>query len=141
MKSVIYIASPVSTGGAGSVVANAKRAIRWTKWFVEQDPTRIYIAPWVAEVLGFLDTEVAPEFYQRVLDDDCEVVRRLDGVVGVGFGGTGGWSRGMAQERATARAVNLDVLDMTWFAEPADVPKEFSLNLAWSKAQFPGRYA
>jgi hypothetical protein len=130
-KPIIYLAGPVSTGGAGSIFENAQRMIRWVKYFVKKDETRVYIAPWVGEVLAFIGEEFRPEFYQRVLDDDCEVVARLSGVCGVGLGGNGGWTKGMSQERATARAIGRPALDMTRFAEPEDVPEDFDLEAAW----------
>lgn len=128
MKPVIYVAAPVS----GDPVANAWRAIRWVKWFVLKDPSRVYVAPWVAEVLGFANEQLKPGFYQRVLDDDCEVVGIMHGVVGV----AGKWSSGMLQERATAKAMNAPVLDLTHFVEPEDVPPAVAdnLDLAWAKA-------
>lgn len=122
-KPVIYIAAPVT----GDPAANAQRAIRWTKWFVNEDPTRVYIAPWVAEVLGFSDEDASADFYQRVLDDDCLVIMRLDGLVGV----AGKWSVGMLQERATNRAVGRPTLDMTRFVEPEDVPENFNIQQEW----------
>lgn len=126
MKPIIYVAAPVS----GDPVGNAQRAIRWVKWFVNEDSTRIYIAPWVAEVLSFVDEELAPGFYQRVLDDDVEVVFRLDGLVGVG----GKWSGGMLQERVVPYVQRRPLLDMTRFLEPTDVPADFNLEAAWIKA-------
>jgi hypothetical protein len=131
VKPIIYVAHPVSTGNP---LNNAHRAMQWLPWFMVKDPSRIYIIPWAAEVIAFADINSPPEFYQRVLDDDCEVVAALHGVVGVGGEG---WTKGMAQERATARARNAPVLDMTRFAKPEDVPNSFSLEGEWSKAM-PG---
>lgn len=127
MKPIIYVAAPVS----GKPIINAQRATRWVKWFVLKDPSRVYIAPWVAEVMGFADEQLKPEFYQRILDDDCEVVRALHGLVGV----AGKWSPGMLQERATAKARNCPVLDLTNFLEPEDVPEAVAsqLELAWAR--------
>jgi hypothetical protein len=125
VKPIIYVAAPVT----GDPIGNAQRAIRWVKWFVLRDPSRVYVAPWVAEVLGFANEPLEPEFYQRVLDDDCEVISALHGLVGV----AGKWSCGMLQERATARARNEPVLDMTKYLEPTDVPDDFSLVVAWEK--------
>lgn len=126
MKPIIYVAAPVT----GDPVGNAQRAIRWVRWFVEKDPSRIYIAPWVAEVLGFANEQLASGFYQRVLDDDVEVVARLDGLVGV----AGKWSGGMLQERVVPRVRRRPVLDMTEFLEPTDVPDTFNLEAAWIAA-------
>lgn len=129
MKPIIYVAHPVSTGDP---VENAYKAIRWVKWFIAQDSSRIYVAPWVAEVLGFAGEKSDANSYQRVLDDDCEVVGVLHGVVGTGGEG---WTKGMAQERATARARHQPVLDLTGFREPEDVPLTVAndLDLAWAK--------
>lgn len=124
-KPVIYVAAPVS----GDPIANAQRAIRWVKWLIVTDPGRIYIAPWVAEVLAFGEDKLSPAFYQKVLDDDCTVIgRSMDGLVGV----AGKWSGGMLQERATARAIHRPVLDLTRFLEPTDVPKGFNLAEEWT---------
>ena len=123
MKPLIYVAHPVS----GDPIANAHAAAVWVKWFVLADPSRIYIAPWVAEVLGFGEEKLTPEFYQRVLDDDCDVIRRLDGLVGVG----GRWSNGMLQERATARAGFKPVLDWTRFVSPSEMPAGLSMQTGW----------
>lgn len=126
MKPIIYVAAPVS----GAPFDNAQRAIRWVRWFCDEDPSRIYIAPWVAEVMGYIGEDVSPAFYQRVLDDDCEVVgRACQGLVGVG----GKWSIGMLQERATAKAMNHPVLNMTAYLEPEDVPPGFSLRREWDR--------
>lgn len=136
MKPLIYLAHPVSTGNP---LSNAHRAVLWVKEFTLRDQRRIYVAPWVAEVIGFSDTLTLPTgFYQRVLDDDCEVVRRLDGLVGVGGEG---WTKGMGQERATSMAVGRPVLDWTQFALPNDVPQEVwnTIDLAWREVMPTGR--
>lgn len=130
MKPLIYIAHPVS----GDAIANAQRAIRWTEFFVETDPGRIYIAPWVPEVLAFGKRNVPPSFYQRVLDDDCEVIGHCNGLVGVG----GKWSGGMLQERAAAKARGLSVLDLTRFTEPTpESITQFVLDELWMDLQVP----
>lgn len=128
-KPIIYVAHPVSTGDA---VANAHKAIRWVRWLSDKDPSRIYLAPWVAEVLGFAGQQVSPAFYRRVIDDDCEVVLRLDGVIGVGGEG---WTNGMGQERATARAERLMVLDLTQYGEPDNCPHDINLDDEWQQAR------
>ena len=113
MKQIIYIAHPVS----GDAKANALNCCDWVKWFVENDPTRVYIAPWVAEVLGVGDAIVNQAFYDRILDDDMTVVARLDGIVAVG----GKWSTGMRLERAAAFALHKPVVDYTEFRTPNDL--------------------
>lgn len=78
MKKVFYIAHPVS----GDVKGNIAKVLAWVKWLTAVDPSRVYIAPWVAEVLAFDDgQEIDPAFYDRVLSDDEDVVRHLDGVL------------------------------------------------------------
>jgi hypothetical protein len=126
VKPIIYVAAPVT----GDPKGNAERVIRWVKWFVDEDPARIYIAPWVAEVLAFLNEPATPAFYQRVLDDDITVVQRLDGLIGV----AGRWSGGMLQERVVPLVTNRPLVDMTRFLEPTDVPLSFSLVDEWRRA-------
>lgn len=78
MKKVIYLAHPVS----GDVRSNVEKALGWIRWLTKVDPSRVYIAPWIAEVTAFIDQDpVDPEFYDRVLSDDEDVVRHLDGVL------------------------------------------------------------
>lgn len=78
MKQVIYIAHPVS----GDVRANVDKVLGWVRWLTKVDPSRVYVAPWVAEVLAFVDEgDIDPAFYDRVLGDDEDVVRHLDGVL------------------------------------------------------------
>lgn len=121
-KAVWYVAHPVS----GDHEGNARNAIAWIKWLVLNDPTRVYIAPWVAEVLAFSDAVMTPEFYDRVLCDDEEVVARLDGILLVG----GRVSTGMARELEAARESYLDVLDLTRFVSPPadDTPEAEALR-------------
>lgn len=114
MKPKIYLAHPVS----GDPKGNALNACAWIQALTLADSTRLYLAPWVAEVLGFdaIGEPITPEFYQRVLDDDCEVVATCQGLLAVG----GAWSSGMIQERAVARIVGIPILDLTKFREPSD---------------------
>lgn len=107
MKPIIYVAHPVT----GDPKGNARRATAFVEVLTELDPTRIYIAPWVAEVLAFNDKNMTDAFYQRVLDDDCDVVCRLDGIIGTG----GFWSGGMKQERQAARVTGRGIADATTF--------------------------
>lgn len=78
MKQVYYVAHPVS----GDIGANVKNVISWIRWLTIHEPSRVYIAPWVAEVQAFQGQEegITPDFYDRVLADDCDVVRHLDGI-------------------------------------------------------------
>lgn len=92
----------------------------WIRFFLERDPDRIYVAPWVAEVLSFADAPAAPPLYERLVKDDCEVVRHVDAVILVG----GTISSGMANEAATAWAWGLPVIDWSRYATPEDVPPD-----------------
>lgn len=116
MKPIIYVAHPVT----GDPKGNAMRATEFVEVLTELDPQRIYIAPWVAEVLAFGEKTMTDAFYQRVLDDDCEVVARLDGIIGVG----GLWSGGMKQERQAAiiaKRTKDVVADATGFKTAAEM--------------------
>lgn len=125
-KKVLYLAHPVS----GDMLGNALRAVQWVKFFHTNHPYVIVIAPWVAEVLGFLGTDALPEgstapgAFDRVLPDDEEIVRHCDGVVGVG----GRLSPGMVRERDAALAAGKSWTDMTRYARPEDVPADFFLD-------------
>jgi hypothetical protein len=116
MKEVFYVAHPVS----GDAEANAYRAIDWIRWLTTHDPTRVYVAPWVAEVLAFVDDgPINKDFYARVLEDDVEVVKRLDGILLVG----GHISFGMTKEIDAALAKGKKLIDWSSFKTPADVPQ------------------
>lgn len=114
MKPVYYVAHPVT----GDPEGNAYKAIAWIHWLTLNDPSRVYVAPWVAEVLAFARENAAPEFYARVLADDQDVVRHLDGVLMVG----GKVSRGMALESDAARERSLPIIDWSRYSTPEEVP-------------------
>ncbi len=133
MKEIIYLAHPVS----GDPVGNAHKAIGWLRFLVLADPDRIYIAPWIAEVLAFQDDIVDTDqlFYDRVLSDDCEIVRRCDGILLVG----GMISRGMALEAEAAMSSDRRVIDWHQFVSPADMsPADL---LWWSASAMTARAA
>lgn len=115
MKEVFYVAHPVT----GDARGNALKAVAWIKWLVDKDPRRVYIAPWVAEVLAYADITCSPEFYDRVLTDDEEVVRRLDGILLVG----GRISNGMQRELDAAFAAGKHIVDWSDYATPDQVPE------------------
>lgn len=137
-KEVIYVAHPVS----GDPIGNSFKAIQWIKWLHEHDPSRVYVAPWVPEVLAFLpggpsltpadcagkklDPQGKAGTWERALADDVEVLSRFDGVILVG----GRISGGMARERDEALKLGKSVTDMSRFASPADLPKGFFLDEA-----------
>ncbi len=115
MKPIIYVAHPVS----GDVWGNVDRTLKWLRWLTEVDPSRIYIAPWVGEVLAHLDLDPIPaDFYDRVLSDDEEVVRRLDGILLVGDR----MSNGMQREWAAAKIAGKKVYDMVGLVHPPPSP-------------------
>jgi hypothetical protein len=113
VKPIIYVAHPVS----GDVKANCDKVLKWLRWLTAADPSRIYIAPWVGEVLAHLDMDPIPDtFYDRVLSDDEEVVRRLDGILLTG----GRMSTGMKRELAAAFDARKQVFDMHHFETSDD---------------------
>jgi hypothetical protein len=118
-KEVFYVAHPVT----GDPVGNCWKAIGWIHWLTLNHPDRVYIAPWVAEVLAFSNENADAAFYDRVLSDDEEVVRHLDGILLVG----GTISRGMMREADAALAAGKKIVDWHEYATPDDVPREFVL--------------
>lgn len=115
MKPVYYLAHPVT----GDPEGNAYKTIGWIHFLTLRDPSKVYIAPWVAEVLAFARENNDKTFYARVLADDCDVVRHLDGILLVG----GTVSVGMGLELDAALAAGKRVIDWHQFASPADVPE------------------
>jgi hypothetical protein len=121
-KEIWYLAHPVS----GNPRGNCERAQAWLRWLTEQDPKRIYVAPWMPEVLAFMEveenqtfSESHPDFFKRILSDDCEVVQKLDGIILVG----GRVSRGMQLELDAALAAGKKVCDWTTYETPDQVPE------------------
>ncbi len=114
MKPVIYVAHPVT----GDPLGNCIKAEAWLKWLTAADPTRIYIAPWVAEVRAHLDEVCTPEFYDRVLSDDEEVVARLDGILLCGERRSAGMTRELAAS-ALAGCVIFNLLEYATVAAAA----------------------
>lgn len=130
MKPIIYVAHPVT----GDVKANCDKVLRWLRFLTEVDPSRIYIAPWVGEVLAHLDLDPIPaDFYDRVLSDDEEVVARLDGILLTGIGEEGPYRRpnglmkssGMTREVAASVLAGGDVFDMRHFGTADDARAAF----------------
>jgi hypothetical protein len=125
VKPIIYVAHPVT----GDVKANCDKVLAWLKWLTQVDPSRIYIAPWVGEVLAHLDMDPIPaDFYDRVLSDDEEIVQRLDGILLTGIGTGGPYHRpngfmkssGMTRELAAAVLSGGTVWDMREYATAAE---------------------
>lgn len=111
-KEVYYVAHPVS----GDPIGNAFKTINWIKHFTKRFPQYVFVAPWVAEVLAFANENSDKTFYDRVLEDDCHVVRRLDGIVLVG----GRISDGMGRELKAAREAGKKVFDHHGAVTPMD---------------------
>jgi hypothetical protein len=109
-KEVYYLAHPVSDDPEG----NVKNTLAWLAWLEEYVPSKIFIAPWVGLVMTYFGRDVSQEVYDRALADDCEVVRRCDGVLMVG----GRVSKGMALEAAAAQERDLRVICMATHREP-----------------------
>jgi hypothetical protein len=121
-KPVIYVAHPVT----GDPRGNCEKVLGWLKWLTAADPSRIYIAPWVAEVLAHIDQANDHDFYERVLADDETVVQRLDGIllcgVGTAHARPNGLMRsvGMTRELAAAVLAGGDVFDLRRYARWED---------------------
>lgn len=116
-RPIIYVAHPVS----GDARANALRCTAWVRWLTLHDPTRIYVAPWVAEVLAFED-DFPPGGKAGVLGADLAVLRRFDGIILTG----GRISEGMGIEDEVGRTLpqgstDLSMYETPWDAEAADV--------------------
>lgn len=116
-KHVFYVAHPVTTDNRYTIEENLRNVIGWIRYMTLADPSRVYIAPWVAEVQAFLDENMDPAFYDRVLSDDEEVVRHLDGILLIG----GKVSTGMARELAAARDAGKMVIDWSSYRTPEDM--------------------
>jgi hypothetical protein len=149
VKPIIYLAHPVRgiprgddpvTGQGGDreqVLENLANVKAWIRWLFLNDPSRIYIAPWVAEVEAFMETgqDADPDIVERALADDCEIVRNVDGLMLVG----GRISAGMQLEMATALKAYSDygsrdyeVMDWSDHRSPHDVLK--SLVRPWTRS-------
>lgn len=113
MREVWYVAHPVR----GDVAANLRNVKDWLRWFFLNDPERVYIAPWVAEVEAMMELgfEERPDIVEKALADDVEVVKRCTGVVMVG----GRITTGMAIERDAAAKVR----DLSKYVTPADLER------------------
>jgi len=121
-KPVVYVAHPVS----GQPLVNCFKTIEWIRHLVTIDPSRIYIAPWLGEVLAFPGK--AGETYHRpweiALADDEEVLSRFDEIILVG----GRISVGMQRELDRARKDGKRITDMSKYASPSDLPEDFFLD-------------
>jgi hypothetical protein len=119
------VAHPVS----GDVRANCENVKGFLRWLTEVDPTRIYIAPWLGEVEAHLYLDPIPaDFYDRVLSDDEDVVRRLDGICLTGVGYDARWYRpngtlkstGMTREIAANALAGGMLIDLSQYRTAAE---------------------
>lgn len=121
-KKILYVAHPVS----GDPRGNCERAQKWLRWLTLNDPEVIYVAPWMPEVLAFMEveknktfSESHPDFWDRILTDDETVVRKLDGILLVG----GRISPGMRRELNAALDEGKQVVDWHCYETPDEVPE------------------
>lgn len=112
---MVYIAHWVSK----DPVAACRAAIDWTRWLTEVDETRVYVAPWLGQVLSYIGREVTEDAYDRFLADDALVVQRCDGLLVCG----GELSAGVVVERAAnaaADGVYFDLLEYSSVSAAAE---------------------
>ena len=122
-KPIVYLAHPVGK----TPLANAFNAAKWLRWFITNDPSRIYVAHWIGEVLAFPEeTGEAHRDYEASLSDDVEVLCKFDEIVLVG----GKISNGMQQELDRAKQEHKRITDMSRFTLPSDLPEGFFLDPA-----------
>lgn len=123
MRPVVYLAHPVRTGpGLQENLVNARA---WLRWLFEHDPSRAYIAPWIAEVEGWIEAGKAedPAIVEKALTDDEAVVAHCDAILLVGGYGV---TQGMGRELAVAEENDLGVALWTTYRSPSDVPEGFT---------------
>lgn len=122
-KPVVYVAHPVS----GHPVTNAMATVEWVRALINLDPSRIYVAPWVAEVLAFPSEtpgESLHHDYNSAIDDDLEVLSRFDEIILVG----GRIGPGMQKELNHAKSLHKRITDLSQYKTPADLPEGFFLD-------------
>jgi hypothetical protein len=112
---VWYLAHPVR----GDVEANLRNVKEWLRFLFRYDPDNVYIAPWVAEVEAMREVgeDTSAATLDKALKDDCEVVRRCDGILLVG----GRITDGMRIELNAAREADIQVLDLSKYVTPRDI--------------------
>lgn len=102
-KKIIYVAHQVRNDEE----TNLKQIAHFIKTLKVLDPSRIYIAPWVAEVHGFKGTFVSDELIDRILEDDEAIAAACDGLIIMGPR----ISSGMQREIDAVKAVNKPVVN------------------------------
>lgn len=125
-RPVWYIAHPVSqdvdpnspTYGERNIIhfqKNVDNAKRWYAWLTDNDKTRVYIAPWIIEV-ELVNAGLLTTTYDEAINNDEEVVRRLDGLILVG----GAITEGMRRERQVNESCNNPEIDWSHMRYPWD---------------------
>jgi hypothetical protein len=123
-RDVFYMAHPVSQDvklgsptygerGPQFFRENIDNAKLWMAWLMENDRSRVYIAPWITEV-QLVDENMMTTTYDEALLDDEEVVRRLDGIILVG----GTITQGMARERVVNETRGNKEIDWSSYRTP-----------------------
>lgn len=115
MTQVLYVAHPLGGSRGEDVQANLASALRWLHWLRTNFRETVFIAPWIASVMAGAD-DTDPSAHEHGLRDDCEIVRRCDGIVLVG----GRVSAGMQREADCATWQ----IDLTNFPEPPTVDSQ-----------------
>ncbi len=104
MKKVVYIAAPLNAPTREGIEENRRTAARWVAWAARQG-----VAPSATWITLSGEWEETAENRALGLEIDKALVERCDEVWLVG----GRVSAGMAIEAAHARALGIQVIDMT----------------------------
>lgn len=102
-KKVIYVAAPVGTDPEERR-KNCERALRWLSFLIHVFPDFAFCVPWLPYV-----TVLSEEHRDRGLRDDLSILKRCDGLIGVG----GRWSPGMKWERELMQSLGKEIYDFT----------------------------
>lgn len=122
-KPVVYMAHPVS----GQPLVNVFATVAWINALVKLDPSRVYTAPWLGEVLAFQSENHGDSNYrgaEAALGDDLEILSRFDEIILVG----GTISGGMLKELNKAKELKLRITDLSKYKTPRDLPDGFFLD-------------
>lgn len=115
---VVYLAHPVS----GDVLGNMKRARRWLRWLMENEPDTAFCVPWLP-LLDVCDDASDAE-RARCLRDDINIAGRCDGIVLCG----GRVSNGMSLELGAVVASGGWVVDLTRLGKDPPIDEVVGAN-------------
>lgn len=108
MLRICYLASPLSPLEGETLAGNVERSKRWRTWLTKQEPTSIFLAPYIEAIdAGADDNE--PATRAAGLERMCELVARCHAIYLVG----GRISPGMRDERRAALLADIDEVDLT----------------------------